>query len=60
MTAVLDDFDLDIRIGDGPTATAGPDRITEPSCITECSCGISCDSTEDSCTTGSCHRTFCC
>jgi hypothetical protein len=36
MTAILDDFDLDIRIGNRPATTASRNANTGPTCIVVC------------------------
>ena len=67
MTAMLDDFDLDIRIGDslGRLLEMLP-PATDVSCGTEVGCatdgGITCGPvrSEDVCPTESCHKTGCC
>ncbi|MFC0548452.1 hypothetical protein [Kutzneria chonburiensis] len=60
MTALLDDFDLDIRIGDR-LATTTPDASPDTSkCPTEASGCSFCGTTEITCTTGSGNRTVCC
>ena len=67
MTTVLDDFDLDIRIGDTlgrvlemmpPETAIGCGSVT--ACATDS--GITCGParSEDICPTESCHKTNCC
>jgi hypothetical protein len=60
MTTLLDDFDLDIRIGELPAASA---TTPETETNTVCTSGSEvCDPfTQIGCPTqGSCHRTDCC
>ena len=66
MAAVLDDFDLDIRIGDALGRLAVMQRETED-CSTEIACetdsGLGCGPirSQDICPTESCHpQTHCC
>jgi hypothetical protein len=67
MTTVLDDFDLDIRIGDslGRLAVMMPPE-TDLGCDTSIACetdsGLGCGPvrSEDVCPTDSCHKTNCC
>jgi hypothetical protein len=47
MSTLLDDFDLDIRIGELPAASLG--SVTD-GCPTEASCGDSCGLSEEICT----------
>ncbi|MFC0548451.1 FDLD family class I lanthipeptide [Kutzneria chonburiensis] len=56
MTTRLDDFDLDIRIGDRPAA-----GVTTPATVTFPTDPRACDPFTQECPdTDSCHRTVCC
>ncbi|MFC0548454.1 hypothetical protein [Kutzneria chonburiensis] len=61
MTTVLDDFDLDIRIGDVPGRLLEMQPpSTQIGCETDSGIGCGPVRSQDICPTESCHKTGCC